>query len=56
MSIVINRGQDALSVEIINAQGKKDFVFVQGRGKVTLPKDCKVSKNYLIRNPQVIVR
>lgn len=23
MSIVINRGQDALSVEIINAQGKK---------------------------------
>lgn len=54
--IVINRGTDALSVDIINDQGKKDAIFLQGRGKVYLPSGYTVQKNFLVKNPQVIVR
>lgn len=54
--LVINRGSDAVSVDIIDSKGRKNAVNLQGRGKVTLPEGCSVVKNFLARNPQIIVK
>lgn len=51
---VINKSQNALSVEIIRKDGKKDMVFIQARSKVTLPEGSRVVPNFLARNPQVV--
>ena len=46
----------ALSVDIVRPDGKKDAVFLQARSSCFLPSGCKVSNNFLVRNPKVLVK
>ena len=53
---IINTGLIALSVDIVRPDGKKDAVFLQARSSCLLPSGCKVSNNFLVRNPKVLVK
>lgn len=53
---VINTEFIALSVEIENTAGIKDFVHLQARSSLVLPSGYKVTNNFLVRNPKVIVK
>lgn len=53
---VINTGQIALSVDIETAEGKKNAVHLQSRSSVVLPSGYRVTNNFLVRNPCVVVK
>ena len=53
---VINTGLIPLSVDIVHSDGRKDAVHLQARSSLILPSGFKVSNNFLVRNPKVIVK
>ncbi len=53
---VINTGTIAESVQIVHADGRKDYVHIQAKSKATLPSGCFVPANYKATHKHIIVK
>ena len=50
-----NPSQQAVSVDIVNAQGAHDGITVQPKATVTLANGWEVSKTWIVNNPSKLV-